>query len=215
MHSRPGAGAAYAAVRFPGMLRLLAVAAAVSAVAMAQGVSAAAYRQTEAPAQWDVLETGAGGRSLIVVYTAGGCMGQATATVTETTTSVSLSVMQPVAVPEGHNEACPADLVVATVRVALLRSLGGRSILGRPAAVHVPIIGFGVPNEHGEIERKVPRLIGFSPTDAADALELAQLGERVRYKRLRSSLPRVISQRPAPGQTVGPGGAVRVVVSTG
>ena len=197
---------------------VLAVATVLIASAIVAVSPAAAAEERLVPTEWDVLEVGPAGRSLVLYYSVGGCLGpKARATVTETGTSVTVSVGLETEAPLGTLSLCPAVLGVGSLRVSLAAPLAGRAILGRPTPDRAPAAWVGlVTAKNGRAEHKTPRVIGFSSDDATHALERLGLHEHVRYQRLNGyGLPRVISQRPAPGRIVPQDGAVHVVVGTG
>jgi hypothetical protein len=181
--------------------------AAVLAFTGLTGAAGAAGKQV--PANWDVTGVGPHGRSLDLVYLTGGCLSPTPETsVTETTTSITIVVT--LTDTSGPGIACPEFLRYATTTVALSTPLAGRVILGRPT----PGIGGypgGVTSPGGAL--RVPRLIGFAPSDARHTLTLYGLGERRLEAARRHGLARVIFQAPGPGSSIPRGATMTVRLS--
>jgi hypothetical protein len=184
---------------------MLAIAAATLGSAAMSG-SAAAAGMVQVPAEWDVAGVAKDGRSIDLFFTAGGCRrGPVRASVVETPTSVTLTVLQgslvydlPYPVP------CPADYRRGLTSVRLAAPLGGRAIKGRPA-VAIPlgtIVADGNP-----LRWRVPRVVGMSPWEAKRALTRRGFVARLKNASSRAPLPQVVAQSPGPWSAL-PQGAV-------
>jgi hypothetical protein len=168
-----------------------------------------AFQQRQVSAQWVAVEVGVGGRSLDLAYITGGCLQPgATATVAESKVNVTISVHQVEDIP-GPGEGCSEILGRASLVVPLAAPLDGRPILSAPAQTMTPF------SNDFSYWSTVPRLIGFSPNDAMQALKLKVLHERVRIQRVhtRRGLPRVVAQSPAPGANLTEHGAIHLRIA--
>lgn len=111
----------------PGAVAALAAAVAASSLLLAgcaagAGTQRAAGTTTQQEAISRAL-VAAGGRQIVVPYTAGGCVQGARLTATETASRVTLVLRQIVS-----GSICPADLAIGTASVTLRRPLWGRSL---------------------------------------------------------------------------------------
>jgi hypothetical protein len=164
-----------------------------------------------AVSEWDAAETGPDGRSIEVAYRTDTCGERhARASAVETSSSVTISVQREVAAYEGPGVmSCPAprELVLS---VPLRHPLAGRVIYGRsPAVLKDPREVFGESGRPIEM----PRLIGFSPRDARQALVYGYLEGKMKRRHRGAGLPRVIAQSPPAGRSVRRGAAVQFVVA--
>ena len=165
-----------------------------------------------AVSEWDAAETGPDGRSIQVAYRADSCGERhVRAAAIETSRSVVISVQREVAAHEGPEAmSCPAPRE-PTITVPLRRPLGGRMIYGRSQAVlKDPREVFG--ESGGPI--KMPRLIGFSPRDARQALVYGYLQGSMRWRHRGAGRPRVVAQAPPAGRSVRQGAVVQFVVAS-
>jgi hypothetical protein len=150
---------------------------------------------------WGAFAVGPRERSLDIMYEEGGCGSRnVQASVRETRAHVLIGVSREV--PSGPGLVCPAFERFVPLRVALAAPLAGRAIEGAaPMSALAPMLG-----------RRTPRLIGFAPRDAEQALRNAGLRARIRVQHGARGLARVVAQYPAPGQAVQSQGIVRVRV---
>lgn len=152
-----------------------------------------------------MFSVGPAERSLEVVFHTGGCGSRNNhSTLQETKTTISVSLLREV--PTGEL-ICPDIYVIGRIRVELAAPLAGRVIVGPPASVP---FGGGGPlwAVTGQAETSVglaplaPRLVGFAPVDAKDALKLLGLKATIDLVRRGRGLSRVVGQSPAPGRVV-------------
>lgn len=146
---------------------------------------------------WVLAETGAGERSLVVVYQSGGCDSpDIQGSATETATTVTVVVRRQHPTPAG---ACPAIARIGRGTVPLPGPLAGRRIIG-PNRQTGDSLGFVRRGNHDLV--LVPRLAGFAPPDARQALENRALRTHFCDDRAGQGLPRVVAQHPASEQAV-------------
>ena len=158
------------------MRRTLAV---IAVLAAAAGFSPAeAQEATDRQASWSLVAAGADGRSLKLVYEAGGCSHRdGRVIVTETKWEIGIEVRHTVANAQG----CTADSLAKPLVAQLDAPIDGRYISGPLRLGPGPLDG-----------RRVPRVIGLSLPDAARVL--AERGYHVRTTGLYRG-GTVISQR--------------------
>jgi hypothetical protein len=160
---------------------------------------ASAFRHTTQRAPWALIDVSRGGRALRLVYTGGGCEGEAKARVTETRGAVGIRLDQAVAVPENDHEACTAELVYYSLVVRLRHPLDGRRIRGHAgwrAAVELALPLFRLDRQQNIIWL-VPGVVGLAPHDARRLLRLQDY-KRVAVKRAAGCARRaqVVAQWP-------------------
>jgi hypothetical protein len=164
--------------------------------------------------QWDASEVTPGERSLVVGYLSDSCGERnAHASVQETRTSLTVTVLREIAVYEGVIS-CPAPRL-QFLPVTLQSPLGGRLVLGRsPETLDDPRAVFGTEGNASETVR-VPRVVGFAPVDAEYALAFEYLSGRflTAQSGKRRGLSHVIAQEPAAGRVVGKGTVIRLLVA--
>lgn len=143
---------------------------------------AVAQEGQDARAAWSLVAAGADGRSLKLVYEAGGCSrGDGRAVVTETNWEIHVEVRHTVA----QADACPANSIAKAVTARLDAPIEGRFVTGSRGLGPLPVDSY-----------RVPRVLGLSQPDAARVL-----GERGHHVRTRGlyTAGKVVSQRPRAG----------------
>ena len=116
---------------------------------------AVAQEEREQPTAWSLAAAGADGRSLIVVYEAGGCSQDGRVIVSETKREIGIEVRHTVAL----TGACPANTAPKALVARLDAPVSGRFVTGQNRLGPGPMPGW-----------KVPRVRGLSPPDAARVL---------------------------------------------
>ncbi len=182
------------------------------AVLAATATAASAFELVQVPASWSVVAAGPQERSLEIEVHFGGCnqKGDFHATVTETPTSIGVSVLtsvsRPTETPPGApRDACPLNFVSGARQVPLAAPIAGRRFYGLPAQgapgpLPEPFLSPGaLPTQTA-----VPRVIGLAPSDAKRILGRSWGVRLVTPKHSRRGLPRVIAQTPAPGAYLWP-----------
>lgn len=183
-----------------------------AAAAGASLPGAAGAEGSQVPATWDVAGVGPHGRSLELVYLTGGCLSATPeTTVTETAASITLEVT--LTDSSGPGIACPQFLRYATSTVRLSAPIAGRVILGRPKPALTGYPGALINPGGGALRVRVPRLVGFAPSDARHTLALYGLSEHRLASVRRHGLARVISQAPAPGASSAQRGTITIRLS--
>jgi hypothetical protein len=188
-------------------LAVAATAAAVTAVATSAG--AAATKQV--PAEWDVAGVAAGARALDLYVNGGGCKGAIRTSAKETSTTVTVTVLQRVPADEGVM--CTADYRRETARVSLAAPLNGRSIRGRPAkpSVRVSLEVSAGTDAQGRRLIRVPRLSGMSAREAGRGLKRRGFKVALAYVQ-RSGRAQVVGQIPRAGGAVRRGATVHLLI---
>lgn len=188
------------------------------AVVVLAGVLVAAMVRSETRAgepagpviPWVLAETGAGERSLVVVYESGGCDSpDIQGSATETATTVTVVVRRQHPTPAG---ACPAIARIGRGTVPLPGPLAGRRIIG-PNRQTGDSLGFVRRGNHDLV--LVPRLAGFAPPDARPALENRALRTHFCHDSAGLGLPRIVAQRPEAEQAVRGRSVVRAEIARG
>jgi len=169
------------------VLVITAAAAAVAAgVAGVAGVAGAQEQKTEeASAAWQLRGVSPDGRSLELVYEAGGCSaGDGRVVVEETFETVRVDVRHTVP-GRSAGVACPADSRPTPLTARLSKPVHGRRVEGQ-----------NTDHLLSDTGGRVPRVVGLSPGDAADLL-----GRRGYHVRTRGSntTGQVGGQRPRAG----------------
>jgi hypothetical protein len=168
---------------------------------------------TQSTAEWDVLEAGRDGRSLVVGYRTDSC-GERNAHVVvahESARTVTLALPYEILVyPSAIS--CPAP-TIKIVAVRLHRPIAGRRVLGRSGAVLAePRAVFGSTGAATEV--KAPRVVGLAPADAKHTLDVGYLHGTVQSVRKSPGLTRVAAQTPAAGSLVRRNATVRLRVAS-
>lgn len=143
------------------------VAAVVVIVSLVVVAGAYGFRDSTRRAPWVLMDVTRDGRGLVVGYVGGGCDFDADARTVQTPTRVSIVLDQAIAIPEGPNEACTADLRFYSLVVPLVNPIAGRRLVGQASSRHAGLAGFGPFRPRGEdFVLIVPRVIGLAPLDA-------------------------------------------------
>ncbi len=180
---------------------LCGIAAVGSGCASASSTSArgAAVGARAVPVEWDAYSVGPREASLELIVQHGTC-GTLQTAVVERRDSVVIDINE----QQGPG-ACPAVAAIGPLDVRLAHPLAGRTIQG-PSRQRLPILS---PSRRDS----TPRLIGFAPPDAAQALSLFSLREQTRIVHGASGLRRVVAQYPAPGRRVPKSRVVRITIA--
>jgi hypothetical protein len=135
---------------------------------------ASAFRHTTQRAPWALIDVSRGGRALRLVYTGGGCEGEAKARVTETPGAVGIRLDQAVAVPENDHEACTAELVYYSLVVRLRHPIDGRRVGGGATGSRASAIALRLfrLDAQQRVIWLVPGVVGLAPRDARRLLRL-------------------------------------------
>jgi hypothetical protein len=166
--------------------------------AVAHGRATAIDART-VPVEWDAYAVGPREASLELVVQHGVC-GTLQTAVAEGRDSVTVDIDE----VQGSG-ACAAVAAIGPLYVRLAHPLAGRTIQG-PSRQRLPIL---TPSRLDS----VPRLIGFAPQDAAQALSLVSLEEQTKVVHGTSGLRRVVVQYPVPGQRTPKSGIVRITIA--
>lgn len=170
-----------------------------SGAAGARGGAAAART---VPVNWDAYAVGPREASLELIVERGTC-GSIQTNVVERRDSVLIEIDE-----AQRPGACLAVAAIAPLDVRLAHPLAGRAIQG-PSRRRVPTIPLR------SLLDLVPRLIGFAPRDASQALALVSLHGQTRIVHGARGLPRVLAQDPAPGQRTPNSRIVRITIAGG
>jgi hypothetical protein len=152
------------------------------------------------PVAWNAYAVGPHETSLELIVERGTC-GTIQTAVAEGHDSVVIDIDE-----EQEPGACLAVAAIGPLDVQLAHPLAGRAIQG-PSRRR-----FQAPASRSRPD-SVPRLIGFAPQDASQALALVSLREQTNITHGTGGLQRVVAQYPAPGRPVPKSRTVRITIT--